>query len=245
VVSLKGSWFDESQNRIVLKGSDICTDSRIVRRGKSADSDYLEVSPIKSGEKSVRYDCRSGVTCVGPLNLQRIPVVVASNSTIQDFATFLKSRYVGWQDDHDRLSTVIHRGPEQRVDVLMAQNGFLPVTSVVSNDATFPLFVEFCVVRPGDICPDPARPIESDGLQPLQVSPGFYKVVIVVKTPAGYLRTEDQSYMLVVGDRLLYDRVAAAFQVAKNQTASAPTDDSAVDLITYLYSLHYSLLPNQ
>jgi hypothetical protein len=242
VAEIKGNWLDQRHPGRISIGSEVCSDSRLIRNGRRSDEDMLSVRPVKTGADLVVYRCMEGVTCNGPLNLTRLPVALANNRTVDDFLTFIK-RTIGDRDEDLRnLRNFIHRG---RVDVaegvLLSTQGRIVAASLITEPSPTmgPIWFEFCRVRPGALCPNPAKPVLWDGkAETVPVEPGFYKLVVDREYVGGFQRTDTQSYILVIDGKTSYDFLLATYARAIEQASISANEEIARrDLITYLYYL--------
>jgi hypothetical protein len=241
VVEAKGTWFDDRYQQKIQKGADVCADSLFIRRAPLSDADQLHILPLTTRAETVVFACSEGVTCNGPLNLNRVPISMMSNRRLDDFAAFLKRSLKEWKEDQVRVRNLLHRAPRNREvadAVVLSTGGVVPVSAVLTSERDGTAWMEFCRVRPGENCPNPAQPVSWTREAPtIALTSGFYKVVLGQQYESGYLRTDQQGYILVVDNEPQQRELADLFERARKQVYVSYDEDSQSNLITYLYYL--------
>lgn len=237
-----GNWFDNTTQKSIQHNSEVCAESQLVRHPPLADSNSLTIRPAKAGSELVPFKCNDGVTCSGPLNLARVPIQLANIKAVDDFLQFVTKGWRDREEDLRNLRNFIHRG---RIDlaegILLSTDGKVAAKSLFSRApaADTPVWFEFCKVRPGGLCPDPAKPVLWDGKSvTVPAEPGFYKLVVDKKFGTEFDRTDAQAYVLLVPDQQSYDELSKLYAKALAQVETSLDPEKARrDLVTYLYYL--------
>ena len=245
VASRQGTWLDETQKLPINKiGFPVCADSLLVRsKGTLKDSDELTIRPEKTDAEVVVYKCSDGVTCSGPLNLKRVPVVRANNSSYDDFLAWVQKHREPFDQDLERLKNFIHKGRVELAEgVVLSKDGRVAIKSLFAGDpppGQQEMMLEFCAIRPGEICASDAKPIAWDGkAESIHLEPGFYKAVIDKKIGDDVSRTDVQSYILAVPDQATLGRLGDLYRKQAGKTDQAEDSEEARrKLIAYLYFL--------
>jgi hypothetical protein len=168
--------------------------------------------------------------------------MLANTKAVDDFFQFVNKGWRDREEDLRNLRNFIHRG---RIDlaegILLSTDGQVNSKSLFSKPpaSNAPVWFEFCKVRPGGLCPDPARPVLWDGKsETVAAEPGFYKLVVDKKFGNEYDRTDAQAYVLLVPDRQSFDALSKLYAKAVAEVEASPDPEKfRRDLVTYLYYL--------
>jgi hypothetical protein len=233
-----------------VRGAPIYSSSVLLRveRGRK-DSDFIEVQPDAPGSDPVQFQCSVQATCVGQLNLGRIPVARPYLPFAEWLTKVLNTATPSHSKDvQKKLAVLIQKGAGDRGllqdGVLLLEGSTLAhPQELLSRPVTSDILVEFCAVGPGQVCTNPAAPVvwKPSSAPALALKPGFYKVVIdqlaegrEPTAPPEYLRTNDQAYVLLTADAHQYPRLHADFEAARKEAYATLSEDSYANLIAYL-----------